>query len=359
MISTGLTGQSAFYGKGALLSAQLLANKINAQGGLKDNCGNTYTVKLQQWDDGDNPAQSSAGFRKAASDPSVLAVIGSDSDVAWLPQLPLAGELKMPLIVPSDGSTVPQSKWNPWAFRVFGSEATTFQVALKKLEKVIHFKRVGILYDITQQAQTGDAQNWQANAAKFGYKVVAFESFRVGDTDFRSQLSAIKAAHPDLLVINASEPSGQYNQAKQLGLIPAIPAYSAFGENESPQEWKLTNGAVKGSLFFSPTAISLTVAQHDPTPIQLYQKAAGVVPNAFQIVAWDGLNVALNAVKQSCTATDRTKFRDALAHTTNFPISSQGVITWKNPPTGENLTPNEIIGQVTGPGQFKLVGSVT
>jgi hypothetical protein len=41
MISTGLTGQSAFYGKGATLAAQLLAKTVNSAGGLKDKCGNT------------------------------------------------------------------------------------------------------------------------------------------------------------------------------------------------------------------------------------------------------------------------------------------------------------------------------
>jgi len=47
-----------------------------------------------------------------------------------------------------------------------------------------------------------------------------------------------------------------------------------------------------------------------------------------------------------------------LANTKNFPISSQGTITWKNPPTGENTTPSAVIGQVTGNGTFKLVGKV-
>src|SRR5690242_20606656 len=77
--SNGLTGQSAFYGKGSLLAQQLLAKKINSSGGFKDVKGNTYMVKLKTWDDADTPAQSVAGMQKAAADSSILGMIGSTS----------------------------------------------------------------------------------------------------------------------------------------------------------------------------------------------------------------------------------------------------------------------------------------
>jgi ABC-type branched-subunit amino acid transport system substrate-binding protein len=168
VISTGLTGQSAFFGKGAWLATQLLRDQVNEAGGLKDDCGNTYTVKLTIFDDADDPETSVASFQKAAGDESVLGVIGSDSDVAWLPQLPLAGSLKMPLIVPSDGSEIEEDKWNPYAFRVFGSAGTTFQVATEKLKNAVGFSRVAVLYDLSQDGQTAEAELWRQFASELG-----------------------------------------------------------------------------------------------------------------------------------------------------------------------------------------------
>jgi branched-chain amino acid transport system substrate-binding protein len=353
--SNGLTGQSAFYGKGSLLAQQLLAKKINSAGGFTDHKGNTYMIELKTWDDADTPAQSVAGMQKAASDSSILGMIGSTSDVAWLPEVPVAGQLKLPLIIPSDGSNVAASKWNPYSFRVFGSEEAWFKVAIDILAKHVKPKRIAALYDITQQSQAFDASLWKKYAPSIGAQMVAFESLRVGDTDFRPQLTKMKAANPDFLVFDASEPSGIFNQAVELGLLPKIPAYAFSGINLTHQEWQLTHGAVKGSYDFTPTAIGEGVTYHDPTAVALYKKAAGVLPNTFQLAGWDALSLAIDAVKRAGTNSDREAFRNALATTKNFQLSTQGSVTWHNPPTGENITPSAKVLHVTGDSKFEIL----
>jgi branched-chain amino acid transport system substrate-binding protein len=353
--SNGLTGGSAFYGKGSLEAQQLLQKQINDAGGIKTNCGQTYKIALKTWDDANTPAQAVAGMQKAAPDKSILGMIASTSDTAWLPEVPVAGQVKLPMIIPSDGSTVPADKWNEWAFRVFGSEEVTFQLSIKALQNAVQMKRIAVIYDNTNQSQSGDAELWKKNAASIGAQVVAYESFSPDAKNFQAQLTKAQAQNPDFLVLDGQEPSGLYNQAKQLGMIPKIPAYSFAGINNTEQEWKLTNGAVKGSYDFSPTAIGPNVDLHDKDAVQLYKDKAGVYPNTFQLAGWDALALAADAVKRSCTNSDRQKFRDALAQTKDFPLSTQGTVTWKNPPTGENVSPSAIVTQVTGPGTFNVV----
>jgi branched-chain amino acid transport system substrate-binding protein len=353
--SNGLTGGSAFYGKGSLMAQQLLMKQVNDQGGIKTSCGQTYKIALKTWDDANTPAQAVAGMQKAGPDKSILGMIASTSDTAWLPEVPVAGQIKIPMIVPSDGSTVPAQRWNEWSFRVFGSEETTFELSIKALEKATHLTRIAVIYDNTNQSQSGDAQLWKKFAPSIGAKVVAYQSFSPNDKNFQAQLTAAAAQHPDFLVLDGQEPSGLYNQAKQLGLIPKVPAYSFAGINNTAQEWKLTNGAVNGSYDFSPTAIGPNVDLHDPAAVSLYKDKAGVYPNTFQLAGWDALAVAIDAVKRSCTNSDRQKFRDALAQTKDFPLSTQGTVTWKNPPTGENVSPSAIVTKVTGPGEFTVV----
>lgn len=353
--SNGLTGGSAFYGKGSLLDQQLLQKKINDAGGIKTNCGQTYKIALKTWDDANTPAQAVAGMQKAAPDKSVLGMIASTSDTAWLPEIPVAGQVKLPMIIPSDGSSVPGDRWNEWSFRVFGSEEVTFQLSIKALQNAVHMKRIAVLYDNTNQSQSGDAALWKKYAPSIGAQVVTYESFSPDAQNFQAQLTAAQAQHPDFLVLDGQEPSGLYNQAQQLSMIPKIPAYSFAGINDTEQEWKLTNGAVKGSYDFSPTAIGPNVKLHVPDAAELYKAKAGVYPNTFQAAGWDALALAADAVKRSCTNSDRQKFRDALAQTKDFPLSTQGTVTWKNPPTGENVSPSAIVTKVTGPGEFTVV----
>jgi len=350
------TGQSAVYGDGSTKEAELAIKKINDAGGFDDSCGNHYSkINLTIWDDGDNAAQSAAGMQKAAADPINLAVIGSVSDKGWIPDIPVAGQLKMPFIIPSDGSTVAPDKWNPYSFRIQADAPTTFNVALPALVKAAKITKVGVLYDSTQAAQTADAQLWKTNAAKLGYQVVAFESFRASDTNFRPQLDAINAANPDFLVLDAADPSGLYNQATEVGLLPKVGVYSGTGTSTSSQEWDLTKGNTKGSYSMATSAIGLDTGMYNTEGMTLYQAATGAPPDPNKISGWDAVQVAVDAVKRACTGTDREKFRDALAQTTKFPLAAQGTITWRNPPNGENQDPTGIVIQVTGKGTVAIV----
>jgi len=114
-------------------------------------------------------------------------------------------------------------------------------------------------------------------------------------------------------------------------------------------------GTYKISYVLEGTYLEWDVELHDKDAVQLYKDKAGVYPNTFQRAGWDALALAVDAVKRSCTNSDRQKFRDALAQTKDFPLSTQGTVTWKNPPTGENVSPSAIVTQVTGPGTFNVV----
>ena len=190
------TGQSAVYGNGSTEEAQLAVKQINDAGGFTDNCGNHYSkINLTVWDDGDNAAQSVAGMQKAAADKTNLAVIGSVSDIGWIPDIPVAGQLKMPFIIPSDGSTVAPGKWNPYAFRIQADAQTTFNVALPTLVATAHIKRVGVLYELDagranfRRPSSGSRTRRQARISGRSVQI----HFRASDTNFRPQLDAIKA----------------------------------------------------------------------------------------------------------------------------------------------------------------------
>ena len=347
-----LTGQSAFFGIGSTREMKLLADKVNAAGGLTDSCGNVYTVKLTLADAANSREQAVAAFQKAADDESVLGILGSPNDVSWLPLVPVAGQRKVPMIIPSDGSRV--TNWNPYAFRVLGDASTWFSGSLAKFIRAEpELKKVALLFDQTQDGMAFDKSLWNDNAAGLGLEIVAEEAGRAGDTDFRAQLTKIRGSGAEVLNIGFGPPelAKILNQMPDVGLN--LPVISAFGINTASEVWDLTQGKSKGTYFFAPGAVSDKMA--NPEAKTLYEEAYGETPLIWHVIGWDALAVALDAVKRSCTNTDREKFRDALGSTNGFPMVAGGSITWSNPPNGENVNATGVAGIVSGPNTFDVL----
>lgn len=143
-----LTGQAGSYGTRSIHGVELAAKHLNDAGGFSDTCGNKYTIKLSVWDMANSREQAIAGLRKAADDPTVLAVLGSTPSTGFAAMEPVAGQVKVPII--ATGSAVPIKKWNPYAFRVTIATPVAAPYFLKRFKQVFDPKRVAIIYDITQ-----------------------------------------------------------------------------------------------------------------------------------------------------------------------------------------------------------------
>jgi len=178
--------------------------------------------------------QAIAGLRKAADDPTVLAVLGSTPSTGFAAMEPVAGQVKMPVI--ATGSAVRIKKWNPYAFRVTIATPLAAPYFLKEFKEVFHPKRVAILYAITQDALRAEAELIRELAGKTGFEIVAFEAFRVNDTDFRAQLTTIKGTAPEWLGLYAANTEGSQiiNQMDELGLLGKMNIFSGYGVPPNP-----------------------------------------------------------------------------------------------------------------------------
>jgi branched-chain amino acid transport system substrate-binding protein len=352
-----LTGSSGFYGTGAAREAKLLADYTNAHGGFRDRCGNTYRVQLSVKDVANSKAQSVAAFRAAAADKSVLGVIGSPNDVVNLPMIALAGQFRLPVVVGTVGS--PIAKWNSWAFRTESEVTASFRAGVRALIKNAGaLESIGVIYDASQAGQTAEANLWKQLAGQFNYKVAAFTSFRAGDTDFKAQLTEIATSGAKWLIVAGvvEDMARIFTQAKQVGIKGKF--YGSYSTNATPQVWDLSQGASNGSYFQGPGVVTAETKMNQPQAKTLYFQKYHEYPNIFHVMGWNALSASLDAVKRSCTATDRVKFRAALGKTTNFPEAVAGTkINWKNPPSGDNQTPAGVAGVVTGKTTVKVFPS--
>ena len=98
-----LTGPSAAYGIRARAGADLAVEEI-ARTGLTVG-GTTYRLTIEASDMANDARQALTLLRQFASDARVVCAVGPTNSVGYVPLIPVAGQLKMPLI--GDGSGAP------------------------------------------------------------------------------------------------------------------------------------------------------------------------------------------------------------------------------------------------------------
>lgn len=347
------TGQSAAYGSKVIEGVNLAAKAINDGGGFTDKCGGKYKVKITTSDMANSREQAVSLLRQASGDASVLAVVGPSPSTGYVPMVPVAGQLKIPVI--STGSAAPIKEWNPWSFRLNTTSKAAAPGMMRALKAKFDIKHLALIYDVTQDGQRGEAELLRNSAKEIGYDVAAFEAFRAGDNDFRPQLSKIKATKVEWVGIYGATPelAKVVNQMAELGIKANV--ITGFGTFNDPVAWDLTEGKVKGGYSWSAY-----FALEDPARpevgkmVQVYKKEYGHDPTLYSFYGWDAVHVYVEAVKRACTATDREKFRQALNTIDNVPTLS-GKATYKNPPDGENLSAAVIVNQTTGRGTFEAL----
>jgi len=345
-----LTGPSAAYGIRARDGAAMAVEEINAAGGVTDGKSGKFMLEIAAEDMANDPKQAVTIFRQFASDNSVVASIGPTNSVGFVPLVPIAGQVKLPLV--GDGSGAPIKEWNPWAFRVNPIAATAVPVLLKKVVEKLQIKRLAVLYDQTQDGQVGDAMVCKNMAKELGYELGAFEAFRAGDQDFSPQLATIRNTKPDTIYVAGATGDGvrATSQIKEMGFKqPLITGYGSFAD---PVYWDGTKGQIKGDYTWLGQDLSSPTAQLKQF-LDRYNKKFPQEATSFSTYGYDAVHTLVEAVKQA-GGPDREKVQAALAKV-QFTTPLGTKVTFKNPPAGDNLTPSVVVVEVTGRGAYTAV----
>ena len=345
-----LTGPSAAYGQRSRDGARVAVDAINAAGGFHDSKGNAYTIDLHADDMANDARQAITLYRQNALDSSIALNIGPTNSVGYVPLVPIASQLKL-VVVGEAGA--PVKRWTPWAFRVDPVGSTAIPVLLTKLVAREKVKRLAIIYDQTQDAQAGDAEVCRAMKDKLGYEIVADEAFSSGSQDFSPQIAKIKNARPDAMFVASTTGDGVklVPQVRAAGIdVPLMTGYGAF---QDPLYWNGTNGVIKGSYTW--LAQDLTAATGTLHKwLDDYNAKFSLKATSYSTYGFDAVMCAVECVKRAAS-TDREKIQQEMAALDyHSPLGTH--VTFKNPPTGENLTPTVTVVQVTGPGTYVAVG---
>jgi branched-chain amino acid transport system substrate-binding protein len=343
-----LTGPSAAYGIRARDGSKMAVDEINAAGGFKDAKGNTYKLEQVQADMANDAKQAVTLLRQFAVQSDIAIVLGPTNSVGFIAMVPVAAQLG--IVVLNNGSGAPVKKHSEWVYRVNPVSTVSVPIFLKKIHDKLQFKRLAVIYDQTQDAQAGDAAVCREQKAKLGYEIVADEAFRAGDQDFSAQISKIKAAKPDVIYVAGATGDGVKVTSQIRGGGLDQPLMTGFGSFQDPVYWDGTNGVVKGSYTWLAQDLAGATGKLKDWLERFKAQKFELEPTSFSTYGYDSVYTLVEAVKRA-GGIERKALRETLSNL-EFKSPIDTMISFKNPPTGDNLKPTVTVIQVTGRGTY-------
>ena len=316
-VYAALTGDQAAFGNATVQGVRLAAEEINAAGGVLG-----HKIRLVIEDDAGRPDQAASVVTKLLTSDNVLAVIGENSSTQSLAGAPLCQANKVPMISPS--STNPAvTKKGDYIFRVCFTDPYQGKALAALVKTNLKLDTAAILVDKKTDYSVGLAKFFRDEYERLGGKVVAEPSYSGGDSDFRSQLTAIRTAAPKVLVIPGfyTEVGQIAIQARDLGLT--MPLVGGDGW-DSPALTEIGGKSLDGSYFSNHSFFG------DPSPrmqefVKKIRERHGRNPDANAALGYDALYILARAVEKAGSL-DRKAIRDQIAVTKDYPGVS-GTIT--------------------------------
>lgn len=320
-----LTGAQSTFGTSDETGIALAVDELNKAGGI-----NGKKVNVISEDDAGQPEQALNVVKRLITQEGAVAILGEVASKNSIAAAPFCNSSKVPMISPS--STNPKvTQQGPYIFRVCFIDPFQGLVGAKFAYNTLKARKAAVLFDSGGDYSVGLKDVFEASFKKLGGQIVAERDYQATDSDFRAQLTAIKAANPDVLYVPGyySQIGPIAKQARAVGIPPSVPLLGGDGwESDKLVEGAGgPGGALEGSYFTNHSSMD-SPEPRIQTFVTAYKAANnGQKPNALAALAYDAAGVLFAAMKQIPAPADgdyntdayRAKLRDAIAATKDYP----------------------------------------
>jgi branched-chain amino acid transport system substrate-binding protein len=340
-----LTGKEATFGQMSHRGTQLAIEEVNAAGGVLGN-----KVELIYEDDQSKAGEPATVVKKLISRDRVIAVLGEVASSRSMEAAPICQQNKIPMISPSS-TNVKLTEMGDYIFRVCFTDEFQGKLLANFAKRTLKAMKIAIMTDVKSDYSVGLSRDFKMPFTAAGGSIVAEQTYNGGDKDFKGQLTAIKAANPDAIIV-----TGYYTdvglivkEARQLGIT--VPLFGGDGW-ESSKLIEIGGADVEGTYFsthFSPEAKSPAVEAF----VRKFREKYRELPDAMAALGYDSAMVLIEAIKRA-GAVEGPKLRDAIAATKDHP-GITGTITLDE----KRNAPKAAVILTVKDGKFKFVETVT
>jgi branched-chain amino acid transport system substrate-binding protein len=305
-----MTGPQATFGQSTHNGIMMAADEINAAGGV-----NGRKIKVLSEDDQSKQEEAANAVTKLISQNNVVAILGEVASSASIAAAPICQSNKVPMITPSSTNDEVTRKGD-YIFRVCFTDSYQGEYQAVFADQWCTAnnkpKSVAMLTDVKSDYSQGLAKVVTAKFTSLGGKIVGTQSYANGDSDFRSQLTAIKSTNPSLIYV-----PGYYTdigtiaiQARDLGIT--VPILGGDGW-ESPRLLEIGGKALEGCFYTNHYFYG------DSNPVvssfvQKYKERFGQTPDSLAALGYDAMKTLADAMKRAAKL-DGPSIRDAIGQT--------------------------------------------
>ena len=287
-----------------------------------------HPIKITTQDTGCNAEGGQAAATKLASDPTIVAAVGSNCSSEAKPGVPILWKAGIVTVSPSNTApylTEPKRgpEYNGY-LRTCHNDKVQGAVAAEFAFKKLGLKKAATIHDgsvYAEQLQAVFAETFK----KLGGTITAQEAVAPTDTDMRPVLTKIATGQPEFIYYPIFIAAGGHitRQVKEVGGLEKVKLMGADGIF-SPDFYKAAGDTAVGMFHSSPDFSAFAAGYKDF--LAKHQKKYGEKPLApFHAHAYDAARIIFAAIqKVGKTAPDGTLYigrkalRDALYATKNF-----------------------------------------
>lgn len=311
--TAALSGDFAAYGENMQRGLELAIDHVNAQ-----SAENGVALRLEPADDRGLPAEGVLIAQRFCSDDSIDIVMGYSFSSVALAAIPIIDDCGLPVL--ASAVTSPDlSGASAYFHRNVLTDAVQGTLAGRYAVEALGAKRIAAIHQQDDYG-IGATNAFIAAAEQAGAEVVLKEAYVLGTKDFRTQVTSIKAAAPDLLWIGGfyTEAAKIAQQARRIGLDVQIMGSDGL---LNPELVELGRDAVEGLVLygmFDPTIDKAEVK----TFVDTYQEKYGEAPNAWAALAYDAGRVVAESARLAIAETggvDRVSLQAALGQIQAYP----------------------------------------
>jgi len=317
-----LTGANA--GGGALeVEGVKLANELypTVKVGNKE-----YKIELVIADNKSDKIEAANAAQRLVDKDKVHVVLGSWGSSLSMAAGPIVKQAKTPAIGLSCTNPL-VTKDNEYYFRVCFLDPFQGTVMATYAVKNLNAKKAIIIREVSNDYSVGLAKFFEDSFKSLTgdeNAILAELNYNTGDTDFAAQLTEVKKYKPDVIFApgNFTESALIVKQARELGIKTQFLGGDTW---ETPEFLDVGKKQVEGVVFSTFFATEVPITETSKVFLDAYRKKYNKEPAAVTALGFDGYLVARAAIEKA-QSLDRTKIRDAIAQTTDFP-GAAGMIT--------------------------------
>ncbi len=333
-VVASMSGPSSSTGKGMWQSAQLAADEINANGGVYINSlGKKIPIQLVLGDDASTREGGMTAVSKLITQDNVDMLVGGFSSAVVSAHQSIVADNNVPYIITGASTPVITRRTDVNTTYMFhhapttddsGSQTTMFidSVIRPAIDAKFGYPadrplKLAVLYQDSPYGQghlTAINNTIAANNLKID--VVSTNAFTMGETDYRTVLTSIKNADPDVVYVAAFLNEQAPIETQAMRDVDLKKIFIAIEPNDDPAFY--TAVGQYGDYSIIQSRFSPYTVPNGPTQ-PAYQKFVsdfnakyGGFPGMMGVATYEGVYIAANAA-ENATSLDKPSLRNALA----------------------------------------------